>query len=159
VRQAISELGPTLAPEFRTMNHVVSASVADRRFTLLLILAFSATALLLATLGVYSVVSYLVAQRRNEIGVRVALGAQTADVLRLILGEGARLTAAGVGLGVLGAVLMTRVLRGLVFGVSVSDPLAFTIAVAALALVALVATYVPARRATRVDPMDVIRAV
>jgi putative ABC transport system permease protein len=158
MRRILGELGPTLAPEFQTMDHVVSASVADRRFMLLLIFAFGGSALLMSTLGVYSVVSYLVAQRTPEIGVRVALGAQRVDVVRLILSEGGRLAAVGIVVGVGGSLLLTRLLRGLVFGVSVTDPVAYTAVIALLIVVALIASYIPALRAARVDPIAVIRA-
>jgi predicted permease len=159
IRSIVHELRPDVALRTRTVERLIVTSVADQRFTLVLILAFGGTALLLSTLGVYSVVSYLVAQRTPEIGVRVALGAQRGDVLFLILREGARLAGAGVVIGVLGSVLLTRLLRGLIFGVSAADPIAFAMAIALLVVVALAATYIPARRATRVDPMDVIRAV
>jgi len=123
------------------------------------ILAFAGTALVLATLGVYSVISYLVTQRTREIGVRVALGAQRADVLQLIVGEGVRLAIIGIAIGVVGSLLLTRLLRGLVFGVSTTDPVAFGIVVLALAIVAVLAAYLPGRRAARVDPMEVLRSI
>jgi ABC-type antimicrobial peptide transport system permease subunit len=121
-------------------------------------IAFAGTALVLATLGVYSVISYLVTQRTREIGVRVALGAQRGDVLGLILWEGVRLAIIGLVIGVVASLLLTRLLRGLVFGVSTTDPLAFGIVVLTLAIVALLAAYLPGRRAARVDPMDVLRS-
>jgi ABC-type antimicrobial peptide transport system permease subunit len=104
------------------------------------------------------VVSYLVAQRTPEIGVRVALGAQRVDVVRLILSEGGRLAAVGIVVGVGGSLLLTRLLRSLVFGVSVTDPVAYTAVIALLIVVALIASYIPALRAARVDPIAVIRA-
>jgi putative ABC transport system permease protein len=159
IRSIVHQLRPDVAVRTRTVDRLIAMSVADQRFTFVLILAFGGTALLLSTLGVYSVVSYLVAQRTPEIGVRVALGAQRGDVLRLILREGARLAGAGVVIGVIGSVLLTRLLRGLIFGVSATDPIAFATAIALLIVVALAATYVPARRATQVDPMDVLRGV
>ncbi|HEY2853658.1 MAG TPA: FtsX-like permease family protein [Gemmatimonadaceae bacterium] len=113
---------------------------------------------MLATLGVYSVVSYLATQRTREMGVRVALGAERADVVRLIVGEGLRLTILGLVIRTIGSLVLTRVLRGLVFGVSVTDPLAFGAVVLLLAIVAAVAAYVPGRRAARVDPMKVLRS-
>jgi ABC-type antimicrobial peptide transport system permease subunit len=111
----------------------------------------------LATLGVYSVISYLVTQRRQEIGVRIALGAQRGDVLSLVLGQGALLAIIGIAVGAVGALFLTRLLKGLVFGVSTTDPIAFGGVIVLLALVALVASWLPARRATRVDPMNVLR--
>lgn len=157
-RRIVRDLRPEVAVRARTIDRVVSASVADRRFVLFVILAFAGTALVLATLGVYSVISYLVTQRTREIGVRVALGAQRGDVLRLIVGEGLRLAFIGLVIGVIGSLLLTRVLRGLVFGVSTTDPVAFGIVVLVLAIVALLAAYLPGRRAARVDPMDVLRS-
>ena len=115
------------------------------------------TALLLATLGVYSVVSYLVTQRRQEIGVRIALGAQRSDVLGLVLRQGAMLAIVGIVVGAIGALFLTRLLKGLVFGVSTTDPIAFGGVMGLLIAVALIASWLPARRATRVDPMDVLR--
>jgi putative ABC transport system permease protein len=158
VRRVVRELRPDVAVRARMIDRVVSASVADRRFVLFVILAFAGTALVLATLGVYSVISYLVTQRTREIGVRVALGAQRNDVLRLIVGEGLRLAIIGLVIGVVGSLLLTRLLRGLVFGVSTTDPVAFGIVVLALAIVAVLAAYLPGRRAARVDPMEVLRS-
>jgi ABC-type antimicrobial peptide transport system permease subunit len=158
VRHIVSELRPDVAVRARMIDRVVAASVADRRFVLFVILAFAGTALVLATLGVYSVISYMVTQRTREIGVRVALGAQRADVLRLIVFEGVRLAVTGIVIGVIGSLVLTGVLRGLVFGVSTTDPVAFGGVVLALALVAVVAAYLPGRRAARVDPMEVLRS-
>jgi predicted permease len=158
VRRVVRELRPDVAVRARPINHVIAASVADRRFVLFVTIAFAGTALVLATLGVYSVISYLVTQRTREIGVRVALGAQRGDVLGLILWEGVRLAIIGLVIGVVASLLLTRLLRGLVFGVSTTDPLAFGIVVLTLAIVALLAAYLPGRRAARVDPMDVLRS-
>jgi predicted permease len=158
VRRVVREIRPDVAVRARLIERVVSSSVADRRFVLFVILAFAGTALVLATLGVYSVISYLVTQRTREIGVRVALGAQRGDVLRLIVGEGLRLAGVGLVIGVVGSLLLTRLLRGLVFGVSTTDPVAFGVVVLALAVVAMLAAYLPGRRAARVDPMDVLRS-
>jgi predicted permease len=158
VRRVVRELRPDVAMRARLIDRVVSASVADRRFVLFVILAFAGTALVLATLGVYSVISYLVTQRTREIGVRVALGAQRTDVLRLVVGEGVRLALIGLAIGVLGSLLLTRLLRGLVFGVSTTDPVAFGIVILGLAIVAVLAAYLPGRRAARVDPMEVLRS-
>jgi putative ABC transport system permease protein len=156
-RAIAHELRPDVPPVLRTMESVVSASVADRRFVLVLVGVFGTAALVLATLGVYSVISYLVTQRRQEIGVRIALGAQRGDVLGLVLRQGGSLALIGIAVGGIGALILTRLLKGLVYGVSTTDPLAFGGVIALLTVVALLASWLPARRATRVDPMDVLR--
>jgi putative ABC transport system permease protein len=141
----------------RTMNEVMGETVAQRRVTLVFTAVFAAMALLLAAIGIYGVMSYGVTQRWHEIGVRVALGAQRADILRLVLTEGMLLAAIGVLLGVVGSLGLTRFLAGLLFGVEPGDSLTFASVVMLLALVALAACYVPARRATRVDPIVALR--
>ncbi len=156
-RAAVRALRPDVPPVLRTMETVVAASVADRRFVLALVGVFGGAALLLATLGVYSVISYLVTQRRQEIGVRIALGAQRADVLSLVLRQGALLAITGIAVGGVGALFLTRLLTGLVYGVSTTDPLAFGGVIVLLTVVALAASWVPAQRATRVDPMTALR--
>jgi predicted permease len=156
-RAIVRELRPDVPPVLQTMEMVVSTSVADRKFVLLLVAAFGGAALLLATLGVYSVISYIVTQRRKEIGVRIALGAQRADVLGLVLRQGALLGVIGIAVGTVGSLAMTRVLEGLVFGVSTTDPVAFICVIVLLVGVALIASWLPARRAARVDPMQVLR--
>ncbi len=156
-RAIVRGLRPDVPPVVRTMETVVATSVADRRFVLLLVAVFGGAALLLATLGVYSVVSYIVTQRRREIGVRIALGAQRADVLSLVLRQGALLAVVGIAVGGVVALALTRLLKGLVFGVSTTDPLAFSGVVVLLAAVALLASWLPARRAARVDPMNELR--
>jgi predicted lysophospholipase L1 biosynthesis ABC-type transport system permease subunit len=153
-RRVVHDLRPDIPPRFRTMDTVLADSLADRRFTLLLLGAFGAAALLLATLGVYSVISFLVTQRRQEIGVRVALGARSEDVLRLVLRQGAMLALAGIVVGALG---LTRLIAGLLYGVSATDPVSFVAVMALLTFVALLASFIPARRASRVDPMTVLR--
>jgi putative ABC transport system permease protein len=156
-RAIVRRLRPDIPPVVRTMETIVSTSVADRKFVLVLVGVFGAAALLLATLGVYSVVSYLVTQRRQEIGVRIALGAQRSDVLGLVLRQGALLAIIGIGVGTVGALALTRLLKELVFGVSTTDPIAFGGVMGLLIAVALIASWLPARRATRVDPMTALR--
>jgi len=156
-RRVVHDLRPDIPPRFRTMDTVLADSLADRRFTLLLLGAFGAAALLLATLGVYSVISFLVTQRRQEIGVRVALGARSEDVLRLVLRQGAMLALAGIVVGAVAALGLTRLIAGLLYGVSATDPVSFVAVMALLTFVALLASFIPARRAARVDPMTVLR--
>ena len=139
------------------MEEYVAASVAQRRFTGLLCAAFAGAGLLLAVVGLFGVMSYSVAQRTHEIGVRVAVGAEKLDILRLILTEGMRITVVGIALGLLGAFGISSLVKSQLFGVSATDPLTFLGVVVALALVALAACYIPAQRATRVDPMMALR--
>jgi putative ABC transport system permease protein len=141
----------------RTMQDVVAHSVLRRRFTITLLGIFAGLAMVLAAIGLYGVMSYSVSQRRREIGIRVALGAQRRDVLKLVVGQGMTLAAAGVLLGIVGSLAMTRLISGLLFGVSATDPLTFTALAVLLVGVSLAANYVPARRATRVDPMVALR--
>jgi predicted permease len=157
IRRIVSELRPDVPPRFRTIQTVVSQSVADRRFVLLLIGVFGGAAMVLATLGVYSVIAYVVAQRRQEIGVRVALGAQSSDVLQMVLRQGFMLAIAGVAIGTIVALFVGRLLSRFLFGVAPNDPIAFGGVILVLTLVALLASLVPALRATRVDPMTALR--
>ena len=156
-RSIVRQLRPDASPVLRTMESVVSTSVADRRFVLLLVGVFGGAALVLAALGVYSVISYLVTQRRQEIGVRLALGARAGDVLTLVLRQGAAMAGVGVAIGAVAALLFTRLLKGLVYGVSTSDPIAFAAVIVLLCGVAVLASWMPARRAARVDPMEALR--
>ena len=139
------------------MDDVFSASVAKTRLVMLLFGVFSMFALLLASIGIYGVIAYSVAQRTHEIGIRLALGAQTRDVLRMIITQGMILALIGAGLGLAGAFAATRVMRRLLYGVSPTDPLIFVGVSLLLTVVALLACYIPARRATKVDPMIALR--
>ena len=140
------------------LDAVMARSVAYRRFIMLVMTGFGAFAMFLAALGVYGVLAYSVARRRREIGVRMALGARRADVLRLVAGDGARAVLPGVLLGLVGAVLLTRTMRSMLYGVQTSDPIAFSAGLAALLIVAAIAWVVPARRAARVDPITALRS-
>jgi putative ABC transport system permease protein len=141
----------------KTMEEYISASVAAPRFNTTLLSIFAAVALVLTIIGLYGVMSYSVAQRTNEIGIRMALGAQTRDVLRLIVKQGITLVLIGLGLGMVGALALTRLLATLLFGVTTKDPITFISIGALLSFVALLACYVPAWRATRVDPLEALR--
>ena len=138
-------------------EEVVARSIASRRFSLLLLGAFAGLALLLASIGIYGVLSYLVGQRTQEIGVRMALGAQRLDVLRMVLRDGARMTLAGATIGLLAALGLTRLMASMLFGVKPTDPITFGVVAVGLCGIALFACYLPARRAMRVDPMVALR--
>jgi putative ABC transport system permease protein len=137
----------------RTMTEVVAESLAQARFNTLLMSVFAAVALLLAVIGIYGVMAYSVAQRAHEIGIRQALGAQSRDVLKLVLAQGVKLALLGVGLGLAAAFGLTRLMKTLLFGVSATDPLTFVVIALLLLAVTLIACWLPARRATKVDPM------
>jgi putative ABC transport system permease protein len=139
------------------MEGIVADSVARQRFSMLLLGIFAGLALVLAAVGIYGVMSYSVAQRTREIGIRMALGAQRSDVMRMTIGHGLRLVLTGVAIGLAGAFVLTRVMSTLLFGVSPTDPLTFISISTVLVSVALLASYVPALRATRVDPMFALR--
>ena len=158
VRDAVAAVDPIVPTgQARSMEQVLSRSLALRSFMMLLLSFFAGLALLLSSVGIYGVISYAVSQRTREIGVRMAIGASRADVLRLVLLEGLRLVLIGAALGIGGAVALTRLLAGMLYGVSVTDPLIFSVVTAILVLVSLAACYIPARRAMRVDPIVALR--
>jgi ABC-type antimicrobial peptide transport system permease subunit len=158
-KREIRSLDPLLA-FYRTasLRELVAKSLAEQRFLLVLITAFAAIAVLLASVGLYGLLSFLAVQRRREIGVRMALGAEASDIVRLVLDQGLRLAVPGLGLGFLAALAATRALAGALYGVSLVDPLALAGVAALLGFVSLVACYLPARRALRVDPCVTLRS-
>jgi putative ABC transport system permease protein len=141
----------------RTISEVIAATTAPRRFNTLMLAIFAAVALALAATGIYSVISYSVTQRTQEVGIRMALGAQSGDVIRLVLKQGLALTLAGIAAGAFGAIAAARVMSGLLYGVTATDPATFVAISLLLAIVALLACYLPARRAARVDPLAALR--
>jgi predicted permease len=159
LRGALTPIAPHLASnDFRTLQQIVDRSTSPRRFTVLLLGGFAIFALVLASLGIYALISYSVGQRTNEIGIRMALGATARDVQASVIGQTLRLAAIGLLLGGVGSYFLARGVSGLLFGVTARDPQTFAAMAAVLAVVALVAGYVPARRASRIDPMVALRA-
>jgi predicted permease len=158
VRRAVEQIDSRdVIYSVETMDEIVSNSFAARRFSMILLAVFAALALVLACVGIYGVISYLVGQRTHEIGVRMALGAQRTEVLWLVLGHGARMALIGVAIGIVAALGLTRLMANQLFGVSAHDPLTFAGVAMLLIIVAVVACYIPARRAMRVDPMVALR--
>jgi putative ABC transport system permease protein len=158
VRTKIAELDPNLpVAGISSMEEVIVASVAQPKLTMQFLGIFAGFALLLAAIGIYGVVAYTVTARKQEMGIRLALGARPADILRLVVGQGMRMILMGVALGVVVSLALTRLLASLLFGVRATDPLVFSAASLVLVGVALLACYLPARRATRVDPIIVLR--
>ncbi len=158
VRAVVAGVNPDVPlSEVRTMDGILSASISPQRSTMWLFTGFALLALLLGAVGIYGVLSFSVAERTHEIGLRIALGAQRNNVLKLVIGKGFKLTLMGVGIGILGALALTRFLSSLLYGVKPTDPLTFVLVALILAAVALAACYIPARRATKVDPMVVLR--
>jgi putative ABC transport system permease protein len=158
VTAIVRELDPALAvADVQTMREIVSESVAERRLTMTMLAIFAGAALLLAAVGIYGVIAYSVSQRTQEIGIRMALGARQGDVLRMVVGQAMALTAAGIAIGAVGGLLLTRLMRELLFNVRPADPVTFGAVAALLAGVAALASYVPGRRAARVDPVVALR--
>jgi putative ABC transport system permease protein len=158
VRAKIAEVDPMLPVSgILSMEDVVSTSIAQPRLIMQFVGVFAGLALLLSAIGIYGVMAYSVTQRKQELGIRVALGAEPRDILRLVVGQGMKLALVGVALGVLTSIVLTRLLSSLLFGVHAIDPLAFVGSALALVIAAFVACYLPARRATRTDPIGVLR--
>src|SRR5262249_17139473 len=158
VRNAIWSVNKDLPiSRVQPMEQVRSSSVAEQQFILLLLSLFACLALVLAGVGLYGGTAYATARRTREIGIRMALGAQRSDVMRLVLSRGAGIGFAGVGIGIVAALLLTRVMKTLLYGVGATDPFAFAGVTILLAVVTLAACYIPARRATRTDPMVAVR--
>lgn len=139
------------------MDQLVSQAEAGHRFPMVLLGAFAALALILAAIGIYGVVSYSVSQRTHEIGIRMALGAQNTDVLRLVVGKGLQAGVSGIGAGIVAALGLTRLMRSILYRVKPTDPVTFLLACMVLLGVGALACYLPARRATRIDPMIALR--
>jgi len=159
IRNQVSAIEPNEpVNQVDTMNERLSNSVAGRRFQTLLLGVFAAVGLVIATVGIYGVISYAVSQRTQEIGIRMALGAQTSDVLRMVVGQGMRLALIGVAVGGAASLALTRVMKNLLFNVSATDPATFALIVLLLVGVAFIASYIPARRATKVDPLIALRS-
>jgi putative ABC transport system permease protein len=158
VERVVWSIDPQLPVEqIRSMQQVLHDWSTDRRFNMMVMGGFAGLALLMASLGLYGVLAYLVTLRTRELGIRVALGAEKSDVLRLVVAHGLRMTGLGVAIGLAGALLLTRLMQSLVFGVSTSDPVTFAAVVVTLVAAALLASYLPAYRATKVDPMQALR--
>ena len=149
--------GNATLSDAKTMEQLRGDIIADRRFTLILVGAFATLALVLASIGIYGVISYSVEQRTREIGIRTALGASPRHVLGMVLGDGGKLAIIGIAIGTAGALVLTQFIRAFLFAVSPSDPLTFIGIALVLAAVAIIASYVPARRAMKVDPNTALR--
>jgi ABC-type antimicrobial peptide transport system permease subunit len=159
IRAALREADPALPTgDFQTLGQIVDRAVSPRRFIVLLLGAFAVTASLLASLGIYGVVSYSVNQRTQEIGIRMALGASAASVRRGVITQTLGLAFTGVVIGVIGSFALARLMASLLYGVTPADPPTFAAMIVLLALIAVMAGYLPARRASRIEPMSVLRS-
>ena len=159
VKEQVSAVDPELpVSNMRTFDDIVSRSISQPRFYMTLLAIFAAVALVMAAIGIFGVLSYAVAQRTREIGIRMALGAQERSVVRLVVREAMTLVIVGIGIGVAAALALSRTLATMLFAIKATDPATFASVAALLAAVALLATYIPARRATRVDPIIALRA-
>ena len=159
LRQAVADVDRTVpVSAIKTMDNIVSESVTQPRFNLFLLGLFSGIALLLSAAGIYGVTAYSVTQRTKELGIRIALGATVRDVLKMVLGQGMAVIAIGLAIGLAAAFALMRLMRSLLFGVGENDPLTFAAITLVLLLVALLACYIPARRASKVDPLIALRA-
>jgi putative ABC transport system permease protein len=158
VREQVQSVNPEL-PVFgaQTLNEVLSVSLSERRFSMEMVGLFALTALLLAGLGIYGLISYIVSERTHEIGIRLALGAQSRNILRMVLRQGLRLAIAGAAVGLVCALIVSHLMAGLLYGVRPTDPLTFAGVALLLIGVALLASYIPARRVIRVDPLVALR--
>jgi len=158
IRRIVAGLDASLPVSgLQTMSDVMGDAMARARFLTTLLAAFAGLALLLAAVGTYGVMSYAVTQRRSELGIRMAMGAQASSVQRLVLGEGLRLAAVGLALGIGGAWVLAGILESMLFNIDARDPVSFILGPLLLAIVAVAACWIPARRATRVDPVTVLR--
>jgi putative ABC transport system permease protein len=157
VREQIRASIQTCRHDIETMSTLLYESLVRERFTTLLLMVFAALALTLASVGIYGVMSYAVTQRTHEIGIRVALGAQTKDIFRQVIGRAMRLAGAGIAVGIGASILLTRLMASLLYGVSTTDPLTFAVIAILLSGVSLLASYIPARRAAKVDAMVALR--
>jgi ABC-type antimicrobial peptide transport system permease subunit len=159
IRRELSAIDPDEpVTEVTSMDNLVESLSASRRFTLLLIATLSVAALFLAVVGIYGVIAYSIAQRTQELGIRMALGAARGDILQLVLTRGLLLTLAGIAFGAAGALAMTRVITSLLYQTSPHDPIAYIASALVFVAAALLASYFPARRATRIDPADALRS-
>jgi predicted permease len=159
LRRALTQVdGQMVVDEMQPMQRVVADSIARQRFAMLLFSIFAAGALLLASIGIYGVLSYIVGQRTREVGIRMALGAQKGDVVRAVLSDGARMTLPGIGIGLVVALGLTRLMSAMLFGVTPTDVVTFASVPLVLCFVAMLACYLPARRAAKLDPMQALRA-
>jgi putative ABC transport system permease protein len=158
LRQAVAAVDPSVpVSEVKTMEHIVGESVTQPRFNVFLLGMFSAIALLLSVAGIYGVTAYTVTQRTHELGIRLALGAQIGDVLRMILAQGMAVIGIGIVIGLVAAFGLMRLMKTLLFGVTATDPLTFVGITVVLIAAGLLACYLPARRATKVDPLEALR--